>query len=169
LRTRDRGRAGDGEAHDAEGRRRGGDSIAGRHQVVDDHHLRRPGWSDSPGPGDVLARRGEPALCRGELGVVRPVDGQGQHRSNPDRHATPAQNAGRKPGQALDVLAATATGHRVGGRDRDEPERAVRQLGDRHRQCGGQWPRQVAATPLLVRQQAGPDDSGVVRGHYHRR
>jgi hypothetical protein len=167
LRAGDRGRAGDGEAHDAKGRRRSGDSVAGRHQVVDNHHRRRPGWAGSLGPGDELACRSDPALGRGEVGVVRPVGRQRQERSNPDRYATPAQNAGRTPGQPLDVLAATATGHRVGGRDRDEPQRAVLQFCDRRRQCGRQWPRQVAAAPLLVRQQACPHDPGVVRGHRH--
>jgi hypothetical protein len=169
LRTGDRGRTGDGKAHDAKGRRRSGDGVAGRHQVVDDHDPRRPRWSGSLGPGDELACRGDPALGRGEVGVVRPVGGLGQERGNPDRDAAPAQNAGRVPGQPLDVLAASATGHRVGGRDRNEPQRAVRQLRDRRCQCGGQWPRQVAATPLLVRQQAGPDEPGVVSGNRHRR
>jgi hypothetical protein len=72
------------------------------------------------------------------------------------------------PGQPLDVLAATPTGHRVGGRDRDEPYRPVPKLGDGSRQRDRQRLRQVAATPLLVGQQEGPHDPGVVGGHDHR-
>jgi hypothetical protein len=169
LRSGDRGRSGDGKAHDAKGRRRSGDGVARRHQVIDDHHPRGTGWSGPLGPGDELACRSDPALGSGEVGIVRPVGGQGQERGNPDGYAAPAQTAGRMPGQLLDVLAATATGHRVGGRDRNEPQRTVRQLRDRRCQCGRQWPRQVAASPLLVRQQACPDEPGVVSGNHHRR
>jgi hypothetical protein len=122
-----------------------------------------------PRPGDELARRDKPALCRGELGGVRPVGGQRENWSDLDGDTTPAKDAGCMPRQPLDVLAAATPGDRGGRRDRNEPQGPVAQPADRGHQRGGQWPHQVAATPLLVRQQAGPHDPGVDRGHRHRR
>jgi hypothetical protein len=164
----DRGCAGNRKACAAQGGGRSRHGVPGRHQVIDDHHPGRPGRSDSLGSSDELARRSDPPLGGGELSGIRPVGGQGQDRDNLDRDATPAQDADRMPGQPLDMLAAPTTGHRVGGRDGDEPHRPVPELGDGRRQRDGQRPRQVAATPLLVGQQAGPDDPGVVGGHDHR-
>jgi hypothetical protein len=169
LSTGDRGGAGNREAGEAQGGRRRGDGVPGRHQVVDDHHPDRPRWPDSLGVDDELACGGDPTLGRGQLSTVGPVGGQRQDRGNSDRDATSAQDASRVPGQPLDVLAAAATGDRGGGRDRDEANRPSLQFGDGRRQRVGQWPRQVAATPLLVGQQAGSRDPGVVRRDRHRR
>jgi hypothetical protein len=161
----DCGRAGDRQSRVAEGRRGGGDGVPGRHEVIDDHHPDRPGRPDLLGPGDELSRRRNPALSRGELGGVRPVGSQRQDWGDADRDAMQAEDPGRMPGQPLDVLPATATGHRVRRRDRDEPHRPALQLLDRRRQGDGQRPREIATTPFLVGQQTCSRDPGVLRGH----
>jgi len=154
LRAGDRGRAGDLQAGNAEGRRRGGDGAPGGHEVVDDHHPGGTRRTDSKGGGDELAHCRQATLSGGELGGVRPVGGQRQDRSDSDRDAVPAQDAGCMSGQSFDMLTAPAAGNRVRRRDRDEPHRPVREVGDRRRECAGQWPDEIAAAPLLVGQQA---------------
>ncbi|HEY7104653.1 MAG TPA: hypothetical protein VH573_23690 [Mycobacteriales bacterium] len=169
LSAGDGGHADDRKARTAEGRRSSGDGIPRRHQVVNDHHPRRPGRSDSLRPSDELARRRGPALGRGELSAVRRVGGQPEHMGDPGCDAAPPQSASRVPGQPLDVLATPASGDRIGGRNRDEQHRPAVQLGDGRRQRARQRPRQVVTPALLVREQACTHDAGVVRRNRHPR
>jgi hypothetical protein len=168
-RAGDRSGSGHRKARVAKGHRRGGQGAPCGDQIVDDHHPDRPGRSDPLGPGDELARGSTPTLGGGELDGIRPPCRQGQDRRDSGSDATSTQDAGRMPGQPLDVLAATAAGHRVSGRDRDEPRRPGPQLRDGHGQRDGQWGRQVTATPLLVGKQARPRNPRVLGGHRDRR
>jgi hypothetical protein len=101
------------KANAAKGHGRSGNGVPGRHQVVDDHHLGRPGRLDSLWPSDELARGGGPALGRGELGTVRPVRRQPEDQGDSGCDAPSAKGAGRMPGQPLDVLTTAATRHRT--------------------------------------------------------
>jgi len=150
----DRGRAGDSQMGSAKGRRRGGDRVAGGHEVVDDHHAGRSQRTDPNGAGDELPYCSNAALSGGEFRGVRSVGGQCQDRHNADSDTTPAKDAGCVPRQPMDMLAAAATGHGARGWDGHEPDRSVAELAYRRRERNGQRPGQVAPAPLLVGEQA---------------
>jgi hypothetical protein len=165
----DRGRSGHRNTDSTQSRRSRRERVAGRDQVVDDHHAARVGSSRVPPADGELAHGRRTALCSREVGGVRTIRGQRQERSDPYGVTPPAQNPRRAPGQPLDVLSAAAAGRGDRGGDGDKPQRPVTELGDRDRQRGSERPGEVAPTPFLESQQAGTRRSGVRRGHGQRR
>jgi hypothetical protein len=166
--ARNRGSARHHDSGRAQGAGGIGNRAAGRHQIVNDHH--RPLGSGqrrrSSRIGGELARRGPPALDRGQRGAVRAVGGQPKNRRGLRDDPGPGESADRASGEPLDVLPAASPGHSRGRGHRDQPDqpRPGKQRLDGGGQCDRQRRREIPAATLLVREQAGSHRSAVRGG-----
>jgi hypothetical protein len=94
---------------------------AGRHQVVDQHHLPAPvglpRQDRDETAGDVPSSPG-----RVQTGTVGASPGQPQQGQNPCVTAVPAQHSDRALGQPADVVTAAPAGRDRAGRHRHQPQ-----------------------------------------------